>query len=273
MVVRNPARVFGVVLAAALVAGAAPSTKSAPPAPDEDASPQAADAPKGDVLPFVVPNGERPEIAAMRRWFAELDDSDATVREQARVNLMGMHRRDLPSFRRLVEESRPLAPGQAAVLRQLVTHVYLAGKPYETTNALGFLGVRMQPTSVRLPGADGVEQPDSAVGVVIVERMPGFVGARMLLDGDVILGIAERPNFRAPDVFEFAAVVQSFAPGTTVHFQILRQGQVIRLPVKLDPKPDEADARRLEALIDIRKADAEEYWDHEFAGVVRENIG
>ena len=57
----------------------------------------------------------------------------------------------------------------------------------------------------------------------------------MLLDGDVILGVAERQDVRMLDVFEFQAFVQSITPGATVHFQILRQGQVMRVPVTLDP--------------------------------------
>ena len=74
-------------------------------------------------------------------------------------------------------------------------------------------------------------------GVVIVERMPGFVGARMLLDGDVVLGVAERPDVRMLGVNEFQMVVRQITPGTTVHFQVMRQGQVMRVPVTLDPRP------------------------------------
>src|SRR5439155_13577264 len=108
------------------------------------------------------PSEERPELTPMRQWFADLDDSDATVRELARMKLMGMQRRDLPAFQKLVQDSRPLAPAQAAVLRQLVIHVYLAGEEYDTTGTQGFLGVRMQPTNVRLPAAEGSDPAGQA---------------------------------------------------------------------------------------------------------------
>jgi hypothetical protein len=217
--------------------------------------------------------GDGAAVAEIRQWFADLDDPDAVVREEARVSLMGMRRRDLPAFQKLVRDSRPLTPAQATVLRQIVMHVYLAGEPYETTGAQGFLGVRMQDTSVRVPADDGPERAVPAVGVVIVERMPGFVGARMLLDGDVILGVSERQDVRMLGVFEFQSVVQSMSPGTTVHFQVLRQGQVMRVPVKLDPRPFEAEPFILQELISRRQRNAEDYWDRSFAGIVKESIG
>ena len=227
-----------------------------------------------DEPPALAPAAkDRPELDAMRQWFAELDDPDAHVREAARVKLMGMRRRDLESFRGLVEDSRPLMPAQAAVLRHIVMHVYLAGEEYQTTGTEGFLGVRMQETSVRLPAADGADQFAPAVGVVIVERMPGFVGSRMLLDGDVILGVAERPDVRMLGVYEFQMVVKSITPGTTVHFQVMRQGQVTRVPVTLDPRPYDAEAFILQDLIYRRQRKAEDYWDKSFGPLVKETVG
>ena len=209
----------------------------------------------------------------MRQWFADLDDPDSSVREQARVNLMGMRRPELPEFQKLIRDSRPLMPAQAAVLRQIVTHVYLAGEEYTTTGTEGFLGVRMSETSVRLPAGDGADQFAPAVGVVIVERMPGFVGARMLLDGDVVLGVTERPDVRTLDVNQFQMVVRQITPGTTVHFQVMRQGQVIRVPVTLDPRPFDPDTFILQDLIYRRQKKAEEYWDHSFGQLVKESVG
>ena len=220
-----------------------------------------------------APAKPRPELEAMRQWFGELDDPDAHVREAARVKLMGMRRRDLDAFRALVDESRPLMPAQAAVLRHIVMHVYLAGEEYATTGTEGFLGVRMQETSVRLPAADGQDQFAPAVGVVIVERMPGFVGSRMLLDGDVILGVAERPDVRMLGVYEFQMVVKSITPGTTVHFQVLRQGQVQRVPVTLDPRPFDAEAFVLQNLIEHRQRRANSYWEESFGKLLNEIVG
>ena len=215
---------------------------------------------------------ERPVVGMLRQALEDLDDADAAVREAARLKLMGMRREDLASFQRLVQESLPLAPSQAAVLRQIVMHVYLAGEKYDTTGAEGFLGVKMQETSVRLPAADGADQFAPAVGVVIVERMPGFAGARMLVDGDVILGVVERPDVRTLGMYEFQMVVKAVTPGTTIHFQVMRQGQVIRVPVAPDPRPFEADGL-MQDLIYRRQRKAEDYWEREFAKVLKEGVG
>ena len=240
-------------------------------APEETAKPQAAPTLKNDAGAKAAE--QRPELAAVRQWFAELDDPDANVREKARVSLMGMQRRNLPAFQKLVQDSRPLAPAQAAVLREIVMHVYLAGEEYDTTGAQGFLGVRMQETDVRLPGAHGADRASQAVGVVIVERMPGWVGSRMLLDGDVILGVVERQDVRLQSVTDFQELVQSITPGSTVHFQVLRQGQVARIPVTLDARPFGVEQFQLTDLIQRRQRKAEDYWNSTFGPAVKEGVG
>jgi hypothetical protein len=232
-----------------------------------------AQAPRGGTEP--QERGERreqPERAALKQWFAELDDADAPVREAARRNLMGMRREDLAAFRDIVRESLPLMPSQAAVLRQIVTHVFLAGEPYFTTRTEGFLGVKMQETSVRLPAADGAEQFAPAVGVVIVERMPGFVGARMLLDGDVVLGVVERPDVRTLGMYEFQMVVKGVSPGTVIHFQVMRQGQVVRVPIAPDPRPVDADVN-MQNLTYTRQRSADDFWEKVFSPVVKDGVG
>ena len=127
--------------------------------------------------PFIV-EANRPEIAQIRQWFSDLDDPDASVREQARVSLMGMQRRDLPAFQKLVDDSRPLAGagGGAAATGDARLPVRRAVRDHRPQ---GFLGVRMQDTE-RPPARPGPAPTaaTAAVGVVIVERMPGFVGAR-----------------------------------------------------------------------------------------------
>src|SRR4051812_38654450 len=64
-------------------------------------------------------------------WFADLANRDASVREQARVNLMGISRNDLEQLRAIVEKSRPLAPSQAMELRDIVQQVFQATEPYQ----------------------------------------------------------------------------------------------------------------------------------------------
>ncbi len=211
----------------------------------------------------------------IRQWFADLANSDAAVRDDAMVNLMGMRRDDLSRLRKIVEESLPLAPSQAAVLRRIVIQVYLAGDTYESNPQLGFLGIRMAPTSVSLRDFN----PDASLarpisGVVVESRMPGFCAGRMLHDGDVIIGISEQPQVSLQTTTDFAIAIQNVAPGETVHFQVLRQGQIHRIPITLDPRPTEADQGLIGMpdLLERRHRESEDYWSREFATVVKEGV-
>lgn len=223
----------------------------------------------------------RDPAAQMARWFADLGHPEAAVREAARVSLMGVSRKDLPVLERLVRESVPLVPSQAVVLRDIVTQVYLSGEKYESTSGEGFLGVRMDQTNLnfREPplqdpdpfpfGAPG--DPGAVYGVVVVKRIAGFPGARALHDGDVILSVVEHPHvqFRIPD--QFSLVVRSAGAGNTIHLQVLRQGQIVRVPVTLDPRPD-VPSTMMEALENERRKAADEYWEQTFAPLLKEGV-
>src|SRR4051794_34683812 len=163
---------------------------------------------------------------------------------------MGLSPRDLPTLRRIVADNRPVMPAQAVVLREIVTQVLLSGDEYVTDGREGFLGVRpcevnmtirAAPVPVGIPNADlpGAD-PDSIIGVAIMERMPGFCGARALQDGDIILSIIERPAVQFHNPSEFSQAVRFMGAGQSIHFQIVRQGQVVRVPITLDPLPEAA---------------------------------
>jgi hypothetical protein len=229
-----------------------------------------------------APAGARDDVkeageadAAMRKAFAELGDSDATVRDAARQSLMGIERRYLPALQRLVADARPLLPSQAAVLRQIVVHVYCAGEPYDADDNFGFLGVRMQPTavSVRPAADDDFEGPLPQYGVVIVERLPGFIGNRMLLEGDVILGIAERPEIQFRTDMAFSYAVRDTGAGRTINFYVLRRGRLVKVPVKLDPRPvGGLDLPNVDVLSAQRRQKAENYWRESFAPLLKEGV-
>lgn len=282
-------------------AAAPPVTKADPAKPGDAPAPPAAE---GSGVPK---NGAAKEAAAgvtpasaaetrMAEAFAELADSDAAVREEARTRLMGLDRRYLPALQKLVERSRPLLPSQAAVLRQIVTHVYLAGEPYAANGNFGFLGVRMLNVDVSTadpaapapdaPAPDAPAPPPDAAdpllatrkGVVITERMPGFVGYRMLLDGDVIVGLADQPDFHFDSQQGFSEAVRRVGAGQTVRFDILRRGQLAKVAIKLDPRPDAADPDRhgpgpMDELVTRRRQRAETYWDATFGPMLKERVG
>src|ERR1043165_8371337 len=103
----------------------------------------------------------------INQWFTQLADADGAVREQARINLMGLPRDALPALHAIAQKARPLAAAQAAVLRDIVIHVYLAGEAYPGDKATGFLGVTF---SHDITDFDRT----GAVGVTFAERIPGF---------------------------------------------------------------------------------------------------
>ena len=242
--------------------------------------------------------------ARIRRSFAELADGDAAVREKARTTLMGMERPDLPLLEKVVAESRPLLPSQTAVLREIVTHVYLAGEFYEANGNFGFLGVRM--TSFRLPidqliipgvgvppnfellrqqqeenavppGDDPppdkpAPQPRRKRGIVIVHRFVGLAGNLMLRDGDIIVGIADRPEVDVDNDYAFAEAVKETGAGSTVRLSVLRQGRLMRIAVRLGPRPEVADrsAVAVEQFERDRKDKAKRYWQKAFLPLLQD---
>lgn len=212
--------------------------------------------------------------AQIKKWFADLASPDAVVRNNALVELLGLSSSDLPTLKKIAEASRPLAPSQAVVLRQIVTQVYLSGKTYDSDPASGFIGIRLDLTVVSVHEAPNGESVPVR-GIVVAERMPGFAGSRTLRDGDVILGVVDRPSVAVQDAQSFSLVIQTMGAGATVHLQVLRQGAVIVVPVRLDPRPVAADPRLfgpMDDLLEERRSSAEHYWQTHFAPIVKEGV-
>jgi hypothetical protein len=212
-----------------------------------------------------------PEIN-IEKAFGELAHQDAAVREAARMTLLGLPRSQLDRLRKVVQNSLPLLPSQAASLHDIVTHVYLSGEPYASNERSGFMGVRMNSTYLTLP--DMVDRDGRLQSrVVIVDRMPGFVGFRMLRDADVVLGIVNQPALQIRGDQEFAQAVRATPPGQVIELEILRQGQVIHVALKLDPRPDEAgNPLTVGELLRQREEKAAAYWNEVFAPMVDETV-
>ena len=262
--------------------GAGSREPSDPPPQQPEQSPAEPSAEAEDEQGVKVAEGVEAE---MRQSFAQLADSDPAVREAAHARLMGLDRRYLPALQKLVERSRPIPPSQAAVLRQIVTHVYLAGEPYASNANMGFLGVRMLDADVSLQAPRQVDpdiDPEEAEvllstqkGVVITERMPGFVGNRALLDGDVIVGLSDRPDFRFRGGEDFSFAVRQVGAGRTVRFIVLRRGRLTQVAVTLDPRPDAAEIpgqAPMSDLLNRRRQKAETYWNETFGPLLKERV-
>ncbi len=241
-------RVIALVLAAAalLAPGTAPASQpAATPSSRPASAPPAA-----------------PAADALRTWYLQLADPDPDVREQARLNLMGIKRRDLATLETIVAESRPVQASQAAVLHDIVTHVHMAGEPYQTIDTMGgFLGLR------------DMRDWDSPRGVMITMRIPGFPAYRMLREGDVIVGIEEFPEHEFAGTNQFIAVMRQMPAGTTLTFRVLRGGNVQKVPVTLGHRPAAAagnDGAAMAMLETTRQTKADEYWARAFAPLVED---
>jgi len=209
----------------------------------------------------------------MAQSLSDLASPDAAVREASQAQLMRLTRPDLQALEGLLERSRPLAPSQAAALRQIVREVYLAGEDYEKDATKGFLGILMDKSAL---GTRDLQQPSDVVlvpGVVVEDRIPGFCASRMLRDGDIILGTSEPAQvFNSPSDLQFA--IAGLEPGSVVRLQVLRQGQLMEVRVTLDSRPLEADGiDSAEGFRDRRTKKFDEYWQANFANLLKQRLG
>jgi predicted metalloprotease with PDZ domain len=197
----------------------------------------------------------------IHRWFDQLADADPAVRDAARVNLMGMKRDQLDQFKQLIEENRPLAPSQLAVLHDIVIHVYLAGEPYEKFPGTSMIGVRLLKTiSTTIPGDDEGADWTTQRRVVVTERFPGFPAYRFLSNDDVILGVLRPDLIPITDFEDFQQEVIHKSPGDAITLQILRQGRVIELSFRVESQPLGATVQ----FFNARSDKAEDYWNKTF---------
>jgi hypothetical protein len=206
--------------------------------------------------------------ATIQTWFDDLANSEPAVRDSARTSLMGLNRADLDALREVVRRSVPLAPAQSAILQDIVTHVYLSGDVAEDERgATGFLGVMLDPPE------NGV-QPSietSGAGVFIFKCMPGFCGYRWLRPGDVVRGVVvDGDVMRVTEKDRLIELVSATAPGSPLRLQVLRQGQVIELSVRVDAKPllPAGQPLRVDEWQNRRAERAKAYWDNTFAPIL-----
>jgi hypothetical protein len=205
--------------------------------------------------------------AAIDQWVRDLADTDPNVRDKARLELMGLDRAGLQTLRDVAAANRPLGPGQAIVLREIVTHVYLSveqGEP--AAGEAGFLGVLPATSAIQIAPAPGAQPLDGRqVGVAVLARLPGFCGYRMLEDEDVILRMTSDKVFDFNDPEEFRRIIGQQRAGETFTMDVLRRGKVIRVPITLDRKPAWAGQMSPDEADRMLRRRAAEYWDPTFA--------
>jgi hypothetical protein len=199
---------------------------------------------------------------SIANWYAQLADRDPDVREQARINLLGIRRDDLPHLEKIVAHSSPIQASQAAVLRDIVLHVYIAGEAYEVAETWGsFLGLRDLQTS------------ESPAGVRVNQRIIGFAAYRAFREGDVIVGIAEMPDMPLERVEQLTSLLRNVPPGRPLTFMVFRGGNIQKIVVRPDPRPSAAipaNEQRMAEMENLRLEKGEQYWDRTFAKLVAE---
>jgi hypothetical protein len=236
------------------------------------------------------------------QWFIQLASGEPRAREQARVNMMGLRKTDLPALLEVVRRAPRLAPSQRSALHDIVMQVYLSGEPYQGNRQIGFLGVRLGENSwaallqaqqqqqqqliapapqpqQRQKAAAGDENKDDEetanappLGVVITDRLPGFSSFRMFRDGDVVIGCDEQPRFEIRGSMDLKTVVGTSPAGTVLHFHVFRGGRLMTVPVMLHARPGTDNGLDFDFTLESerRVSVAEDYWQKTFAPVVKD---
>jgi hypothetical protein len=229
--------------------------------------------------PTTQPADELAANSPLRGWFKQLADPDPRIRDKAKIDLMGIRAEDLPKLRQLVIENQPISPAQSAALHDIVVQAFLADDKYEIaggeTDASGsgptyFLGL-LWPTP---------DDEQARLGVSVDVRLPGFPAFRFLRKGDMILGIYFDPEAQFPDVQTHTqASVREAILGRPdaqkVVLQVLRDGEQIKVDVRMAPKPSFPAGEPIDAIIRfnaerVDRADA--YWEANFAPLLEAKI-
>jgi len=210
-----------------------------------------------------------PELDHAKRLIAQLADIDYERREAARIALMGFRRAELGTLREAVRQSRPLAPSQLTLIREIVTHVYLSGDVYvPDESGVGFLGVSLPAFDRDQHGVLGIWR-----GVAVVARSPGFASYRLLQNGDVILSVsADGERVEVNTSHELEDAIGALRAGERVKLEVLRQGEIVAVNIRLDPKPFNLSPVVFEELKIHRENQADAYWQRDFAPLVDENV-
>jgi hypothetical protein len=203
------------------------------------------------------------DLERLRRQVRQLDDRDPAVRDLARQTLMTLRRVDLPLLQKAVQSVGTISPEQLNSLEDVVVHVHIAGSRLPSEQS-GFLGVELAMPGF---GPDGELLLDEQ-GALILNRMPGFAAYEVLQDGELIVGIEQFPNDPIRNGDDLRRVISSFRAGEAVTLMVQRGGQIERRRVLLSARPLLAQQGPLMQLLADRVAEAEAFFDREFAPLI-----
>ncbi len=118
-----------------------------------------------------------------------------------------------------------------SVLRRLVGDIY-------ESEGEGYVGIRMKDEAMRLPGRG--EEPVAVLQVV--EVMPDSPAAKGgLLVGDSIISLEQAGWKNLPASDDFRNRIKSIKPRSLVTLQVLREGKVVEVQIRLARRPAAAE--------------------------------
>jgi S1-C subfamily serine protease len=212
--------------------------------------------------------------AWVKQWLTQLANRDPIQREAAMEQLMGLKKAELPQLKAAIRDAgSDLSPTQQLAIHDVVIQVFLAAETYPLDpGESGFLGVSLRSFKEDKINKAPVAGKDAGLGVMIYNRLPGFVANRRLRDGDVVVGISES-RIPITDTNAFQHAIVDFHAGQMIHLQIQRSGRRIVVPIVLDHRPliSKTSTDPTDPFEDLLKdryqsgLDAETFWDTEFA--------
>jgi hypothetical protein len=199
-----------------------------------------------------------------------IEDPDQHVRDSARRELLGLTTSELAELREALAElgrDRRLSPGIVRLAYDVTLHAhvrdaklrFLAALPPEQRSGEAFLGIML--------GGDLTSNtPGSPSGVAVRTANPGFVAYEAFEDGDVLVAVRTVRGLERLESFgDLRNAFYALSPGDSVEFLVLRGGALIRVPLRLDerPEPQVSNQQRWEmAAIEARRA-AQAFWDEQ----------
>ncbi len=127
--------------------------------------------------------------------------------------------------------------------------------------------------SIEVVPSDGAPLPVRATsGVPIENRLHGFCAFRWLREGDVVLAMTTPLVRRFQSWDDLSRTVRMHGAGVTVTFEVLRQGRVLEIPIRLDARPADADTTWQDKTHRQRAGAAEAYWMEHFSTLVENRV-
>jgi hypothetical protein len=292
------------------MSGVGAASIDSPPASVSSTSPALPVAPRDDPRIDGTISLGHCTITTLQDELRNLDDADPAIRARTRELLMSLPPSELPALRdavrQLVGQAGPLSPTQISLLRDVVCQIAsipvpepadgpaappqlaplpaapMPGAPLPKPAGGGGMAQGLAPSPNNaflgiLLGSDDDLEPN--IGATVQQRMPGFIGYRMLHDGDVIDSILVPGVDSAPRMLATLGNLQDaigqLRPGDIVVLGVVRGGRHLQITLALDAKTAElgrdGNIVRVSSVPDFIQQQLEKAqvtWDQQFAPLV-----